>query len=237
MQNLQHQGFTLIRGALKPPLLDRLRARFDDLLQRQAQQPARGAAKAGVTIELVRLFEVDPLFEALMDLPGIIELADRYVNGDVTLAQGGLGHVLLPHAPAHCGWHRDNGPWLRCTYLIDDVSEEQGPFTLLPGTHRAGNPPSWFNNGDGQPRDVPGMLPIVGAAGDCLLNDTCIWHTNTPNRTARPRKVIWVVYKPLKDAQWSGHDRLYCFTSEFAQRQTTERRRMLCREPELAAVS
>ncbi len=38
------------------------------------------------------------------------------------------------------------------------------------------------------------MVRITGKAGSCLINNTEIWHTNTPNTTDRPRKLIMLLY-------------------------------------------
>ncbi len=68
-------------------------------------------------------------------------------------------------------------------------------------------------------RELPGMSRMAGPAGACLINNTNIWHTNTPNDTDQPRRVIWLLYKPSHDEMKS--------TAEYLERQTNARRRAL----------
>ena len=82
-----------------------------------------------------------------------------------------------------------------------------GPTGLLPGTHGTHvNSPPWFNAPDGQPRSVPEMVLATGRAGDCMINDTSIYHTNTPNLSDRVRKVIWALYAGTRTPIWVRKD-------------------------------
>lgn len=41
---------------------------------------------------------------------------------------------------------------------------------------------------------------------DCLINDTSIYHTNTPNLSDRVRKVIWALYAVSRTPVWGRKD-------------------------------
>jgi ectoine hydroxylase len=229
---LAHQGCTVVREVIPPGLLAQLQDRLRVLVGSHGR-PGHGghAEKAEAAREVRSLFEVDPLFDELMDLDPAFGICSDALGGDITLGQGGHGHRLPPRSPAHCGWHRDGpDPYLRCTWLLSDVAVDGGAFTLLPGTHRASEPPpDWFNAPDGQPLAVPGMVPVVGAAGDCLINHTFIWHTNTPNRSDRERLVVWVLYKPSTIRQWNQYgDGAFTLPRVVAERQRDRRRQALC---------
>lgn len=224
---LENAGYCLLRNAVPSDLLRAIQQRFDELIREQQPQQIQLAQ----TRELVRLFELDPVFESLMDLDAVMPIAERFCNGEPALAQGGLGHELPAGSPAHVGWHRDHGPYLRVTVFLNEVTEKTGPFTLLPGSHRAkGGPPNFFNDPeDGSPCHVEGMVKVAGQPGDCLLNNTMIWHTNTPNEDVRSRKVAWILYQHASDTQWQGRNGTTCYTEAFADQLTNERRRRLCR--------
>ena len=111
--------------------------------------------------------------------------------------------------------------------ISSQISRRMGarrPF--YPGTHRAeSGPPDWFRTPDRIPKAIPGMVKVVVPAGTCMINDTNMWHTSTPNLSENPRKLIWTVFKTadrplpsedLRNSQW------------FVDRQTDPLRRKLC---------
>ena len=130
-------------------------------------------------------------------------------------------------------WHQDSMAWhqfapqqhISCWVALDDATVENGCMTVVPGSHKDPNrPPPWANH-DGQPRALPGMVPLPAPAGTCLINDTNIWHTAMPNRTSRPRRLVWVVYKwstQVYDVRPEWHH-----SPEFVARQTDPMRRAL----------
>ena len=233
LTQVRGDGYVVIPGAIPAVLLAQIRERWDALFASDAAE----TRAQGRHIEVKRILERDPVIAALMDLPTVFPLARNLIGADVTLASGGEGDCRPPRTPAHIGWHSDfqwmvdvpyprQNSWVRCTYLIEDVAEDMGPFTLLPGTHRSdGPPPADCNGPDGQPRELPGMVRITGRGGDCLVNDTEIWHTATPNRSDRPRKLVMVLYKHAWMRPW---DDGYAITSAFAEVQTDPLRRQLC---------
>jgi hypothetical protein len=223
-------GYVLIEGALTAEQLGPISAAYDR--QIGLHPPEHGALR----VEVKRILERDPIFEPLMDLPTVFPVVRAILGADVELASSGELDHKLPRTRAYIGWHNDfawmvNVPyprqnfWVRCTYFIGEVSPEMGPFTLLPGTHLAGQgPPREYNDG-GQPRVIEGQLGITGPAGSCLINNTEIWHTNTPNRSDEARRLIMILYKHAWMKQWQdGYDT----TPEFAARQTDPIRRQLC---------
>ena len=143
----------------------------------------------------------------------------------MVLLSSGMGNYRAPNSPAATLWHRDGGPYMRLTIYLDDVTEGVGPTAVVPGSHKDPNrPPPWANH-DGQPRALPGMVPLPAPAGTCLINDTNIWHTAMPNRTSRPRRLVWVVYKwstQVYDVRPEWHH-----SPEFVARQTDPMRRVL----------
>jgi phytanoyl-CoA dioxygenase PhyH len=227
---LNRDGYALMEDALSPQQIEALSTAYNRQL---ALHPPREGA---LRVEVPRILERDPVFELLMDLPTVLPVARAMIGPDIELASSGELDHKLPHTRAYIGWHNDflwmaNVPfprqnfWVRCTYFLSDVTADMGPFTLLPGTHLAdGAPPEEWNAG-GQPREVEGQIGITGPAGSCLINNTEIWHTNSPNRSDRPRRLIMLLYKHAWMKQWQEG---YETTPEFAARQTDPIRRQLC---------
>lgn len=228
---MERDGYVVMENALTPEQLATVKAAYDEQL-------ANNYDPAAKRIELKRILESDERFEFLMDLPPVFRLARALIGADLELASSGELDHKMPRTPAHISWHNDfmwmvNVPyprqnfWIRCTYFMTDVTDDMGPFTLLPGSHRKGHaPPPECSGADGQPRELEGMVRITGPAGSCLINNTEIWHSNMPNISDRPRPLIMVLYKHAWMKQWQEG---YETTAEFAARQTDLVRRQLCR--------
>lgn len=228
---VQIDGYVLLEDALSKQRIEALRIAYDIQIELQSAPPERKR------VEIKRILEQGAEFANLMDLPTVFPIVRQLIGADVELASGGeLDHKFGP-SPAHIGWHNDfqwmtNVPyprqnfWIRCTYFIDDVSEEMGPFTLLPGSHLSDRacPQSW-KTVDGQPTIVEGQIGIVGKAGSCLINNTEIWHTNTPNTTMNSRRLIMILYKHAWMKSWQEG---YELSTEFSSSQTDPLRKQLC---------
>ena len=192
VRRLDHVGYTVVPNAISAERLAPIRERFDALIADYENVPsavvdgASTSVKGVGSIDLHRFFELDPLFEELMDLPTVLPIVQAARNHDVVLLSSGMGNYRAPNSPAATLWHRDGGPYMRLTIYLDDVTEDVGPTAVVPGSHKDPNrPPPWANH-DGQPRALPGMVPLPAPAGTCLINDTNIWHTAMPNRDVAP---------------------------------------------------
>ena len=225
LMRLEYQGYTLVPNALPADLLESIGARFDDLVKNHTQVPTAVCDESTGIVDLNRMYELDPIFEPLMDLPSVFPLAEQIMDGDITLLGGSIGHYLPPHTPTNMRWHRD-GDYVRFTYILDDLSAEGGGTGILPGTHRSEDgPPEWMNDADRQSYEIPGMVYLAAPAGTCMVNYTMLWHTRTSNHTQRPRRLIWQVFKrshqPLTTTQSLR------LSQEYIERQTDPQRRVL----------
>lgn len=224
-------GYVLMENALTPEQTARISDAYDRQLR--LHPPAPGALR----VELKRILERDPVFETLMDNPPVFAVARAMIGADIELASGGELDYKLARTPAYIGWHNDfrwmvNVPyprqnfWIRTTWFLSDVTEDMGPFTLIPGTHRADRVcPAEYNDASGKPRSIDGQLGMTGPAGSCLINNTEIWHTNWANTSDRDRRLIMFTYKHAWMKQWQDG---YEMTEAFAARQTDPVRRQLC---------
>jgi hypothetical protein len=227
---VRKDGYVLMENALSPEQVQVLRKAYDEQLA--AVEPKPGATR----IEIPRITERDPAFEILMDLPTTFSVAKAIIGGDIELATGGELDYKLPRTPAYIAWHNDfvwmtavpyprQNYWIRCTYFISDVKEDTGPFTLLPGSHLNDHAcPDELTDANGQPKYVEGQIGITGPAGSCLINNTEIWHTNSPLTGDEPRRLIMVLYKHAWMKQWQDG---FGTTPEFAARQTDPVRQQL----------
>ena len=217
----ERDGYVLMENALTHAQVAELSRAYDEQL---ALHPPKDGA---LRVEVPRILERDGRFEQLMDHPPVFRVARAVLGYDIELASSGELDHKLPRTPAFITWHSDfqwrtnvSCPrpnfWVRCTYFIGDVTPDGGPFTLLPGSHKRDHPcpPDEHDQG---PRHIDGQIGITGRAGSCLINNTEIWHTNSPNHSDQPRRLIMILYKHAWMKQWQDG---YETTPDFAARQT-----------------
>ena len=78
-------------------------------------------------------------------------------------------------------------------FFLDDVTADNGPTRLVPGSHRSGSiPPKNLADPRARHRDEK---CITGPAGDVLVFSSHLWHSGTANTSGRPRRVITVTYR------------------------------------------
>lgn len=223
---LLNAGYTIVPNAIPPDYLARLNVRFDEMIANYQTIPTSQLHPETNAVDINKIIDVDPLFDDLLDLPSVFPIAEGALDGQIQLLGSPIGNYTPPGASPRGAWHHDGAPYIRFTYFLNDISEDEGPTAVLPGSHHRGEkPPEWLNV-DGLPRAVPGMQLATGAAGTCMVNNTHIWHTGTPNVSQKPRKIVWVVFK---HADWpdKAPDHL-SVSPEFAARQTLPLRRRLC---------
>ena len=139
-------------------------------------------------------------------------------------------------------WHQDwafypytNDDVLAVGLLIDDMTEENGPLMVFPGTHK-GPVLNHHNNGVfagatdlvAEGLDMKDAVPLIGPAGSISIHHARLLHGSALNRSTRDRRVIFYEMMaadafPLSigRAKWEGWE-------EFDSR-------MLCGEPTLDA--
>jgi ectoine hydroxylase-related dioxygenase (phytanoyl-CoA dioxygenase family) len=114
----------------------------------------------------------------------------------------------LPGAATSVKWHQDfpftphsNDDLVTALLFVDEVTEENGPLEVLPGSHRGEIASLWHGGvftgaidetlaAECQARSVR----CIGPAGAVCLMHTRLLHGSAPNRSARPRTLYICVY-------------------------------------------
>jgi len=136
--------------------------------------------------EFLDLLEHRPLLDRLRALFG-----DELQLLSYDLLYQGPNSQSPPYA-----WHRDfvfpgDEPLaVNAIVYLDDMTEERGPTTVVPGTHRGVALP---------PRDkthepLPGQVKAYARAGDAVLINSAIWHSGGCNRTGEERRAIYAYF-------------------------------------------
>ena len=107
-------------------------------------------------------------------------------------------------APRVGNWHQDSGrlnvelegdPRPRVSlkigfFLTDTTTPDCGNFSVVPGSHLKNN----LEIPTDPPADPEGAIQVQVPAGTAVFFDRRIWHTGSPNRSHRTRKVLFYGY-------------------------------------------
>jgi len=139
---VRRDGYVVMRDALTAAQLDEITEAYDRQLALHPREPG------AIRLELPRLIELDPAFEQLMDNPPVFAVVRELLGPTLELGTGGELDCKFGPTPAYIAWHADfqflgipyprQFGWVRCVYLIGDVTTDMGPFTLVPGSHGRG---------------------------------------------------------------------------------------------------
>ena len=224
-------GYLLIPDALADIGLLRLRETYE-----RVRQQTQGAWRKAIAADngkgvyglgeaahvMLDLYQYDPLFLDLANNPTIIPIAEAVVGPDLQLTEL-VGHNHPAGTAAHIEWHRDWPPWSHPTqilkakvfYCLDDITDDMGPFSVVPGSHnRPSDPPGSVNSFSAEPgtqtplytgaqlENMPEMKKLTAAAGTAIIWNVALWHTATANTSERDRRIITCGYTHFWVKQW-----------------------------------
>jgi ectoine hydroxylase-related dioxygenase (phytanoyl-CoA dioxygenase family) len=195
MGAIRAEGYVLVPGVLDRDTVEELRSAVEAAVARGADGVdvragtvwIRDAAVIGGAVDALRASPavVAAVSELLGPAPAVVGAMMRNPVG--ATAQQAL-HVdwAGPIVPG-----RDQQA--QATFFLDDVTADNGPTRLVPGSHRSGAiPPKNLADPHARHRDE---VCVTGAAGAVLVFSSHLWHSGTGNTSGRPRRVITVTYR------------------------------------------
>ncbi len=166
---------------------------------------AFGSDRQGETLMIEDFFNADTAFDCLVNHPRTMECIAEIVQGSIRINNseirirynGNLSGTHMGGPIDHKYRYGFNGNGIDCMmvrmiYFVQDVSNEQGAFCVVPGTHKT-NFPSPYK---GRPEDEPGMIGLEVKAGDAILFTENLRHGGFTNHSAQVRKTLHVGYGP-----------------------------------------
>ncbi len=213
-------GYIIIENAAEPIGIDRIREAYEraeaDTRDEWEEMVASGVYKGGYgngpNAHTIRTnYEWDTTMLDLANNPKIIPIIKEIIGPDYQVMEM-LYHNHHAGAAAHTRWHRDWPPWkhpqytlkAKCFYALDDIHEDQGCFSLVPGTH---NDPEGPNNDaytEENLTDMPGCTKMTMKAGDAIIWDVTCWHTGLANTSQRDRRLVIFGYMPFFIKKWNA---------------------------------
>jgi phytanoyl-CoA hydroxylase len=176
------------------------RPRFDIASEHTAAAPRlrRVASPVEVSDTYLDVMRDNTALDAAVQLIGPnVEFNNSKINakqpGSSTEVKYHQDFMFQPHS---------NEDLITCLFFMDDVTLENGPLNVVPGTHRGELWDHWHDGvytGTVSPEVeaayVGDAVPIYGPAGSACLMHTRLLHGSAPNNSDRPRTLLILEYR------------------------------------------
>jgi ectoine hydroxylase-related dioxygenase (phytanoyl-CoA dioxygenase family) len=238
------RGFTIAESVLDGAMLNRVRAIVDGivadarLVTRNNEVYDLEESHTPATPRVRRIKEPvdrDPLFWELLRSDGVIGPVKQLIGPNLRLHGSKLNMKSAGYG-APVEWHQDwafyphtNEDILAVGVMLDDVTLENGPLQIIPGSHRG---PVHNHQSDGffvgaidvagSGLDVGKAVTLTGTAGSMTIHHVRAIHGSALNLSGRPRRMLF--YEIAASDAWPLATFLpnYCdFEQFFSERMIT----------------
>ena len=171
-------------------------------------------AEGTATIRVIEPFHhLDPLFDALLDDPRIVEPMRGVLGCDRVAVWTDKMNLKRPREGSRFRWHQDTPYWTHvCAHVdrlpnvmvaLDDASERNGCFRVVRGSHTKGCLPGIHDGSrlgplftDPTAFDESRQVPIAVPAGSLVFFSPHTVHGSLPNESDEPRRALVLTYQP-----------------------------------------
>ena len=207
-------GYVIARSVIDDGLLERLRGVVAEMLNEAQQlvdhndkfdlEPSH--TKNAPNVRRIKTpHKWHSIFWDLIQSPGMISCLTRLLGADVRLHGSKLNLKSAGDGSA-VEWHQDwafyqhsNDHVLAVGLMLDDMTLENGPLLLVPGSHRIEK--VWDHHQDGHfcgaispsvntDIDFENAIPCLGKAGDCSFHHVRLVHGSAQNRSQDMRRLM-----------------------------------------------
>ncbi len=149
------------------------------------------------------MYNVHPLFRQMAEHPKLISVLTKLLGPDLIL-HGGKINIKAASYGSPVEWHQDwafyphtNDDVLAVGVMLDDMTEENGPLLVAPGSHKG---PTFDHHVDGVfagavdpetcPLDFKQAARVIGKAGACSFHHVRAMHGSEQNRSGKDRMLM-----------------------------------------------
>lgn len=145
-----------------------------------------------------------PVYDRILKSSRVTEVLNDLLGPDTVLNTAKL-NCKAPGGGAAVEWHQDwafypatNDSLLAFGLMLEDVTQDNGPLMVIPGSHR-GPVLSHHANGvfagaidpDDPLFEKDRIVTLTGKAGDMTVHHVRLLHGSAPNRSDRARKILF----------------------------------------------
>lgn len=217
------EGALVVEDAVTPAQLSALRRDFEVWVDQSRRHPR----PFGKGLDGRPRFDVEPGHSpekpALRRVNAPTEVSDAYLE---VMADSRMTDIVadlvgpnvkhhhnkinskLPGAATQVKWHQDfpftphsNTDLVTALLMVDEVTEENGPLEIVPGSHQGPLYSLWHDGRFTGAVDEPqarqfaaAAVKCTGRAGAVCLMHTCVAHASAANRSSLPRTLFISVY-------------------------------------------
>ena len=195
-QQLDQQGYLVLRGLMSAELLESLRRRVAELFAEEGARAGSEFKQEPGARRLANLVNKGPVFEDVILTPSVLEAMGHVLGPRFKLSSLNV-RSADPHSDSDQPLHADSGAvsdergyWVaNSVWMLDDFTPENGATRMVPGSHRWGKAPP-----PGMYEPHPEQQLVTGKAGTVVVMNAHMWHGGTANLTAAPRRAMHVYY-------------------------------------------
>jgi ectoine hydroxylase-related dioxygenase (phytanoyl-CoA dioxygenase family) len=218
------QGFLLVENVLNAEEIAALQADFDGWVEesRQHDEPygetldgrARFDIESDHSAEHPSLRRVASPTEISDDFKRtaleskVAEIAGKLIGGNGARLHHSKVNSKLPHTATEVKWHQDfpftphtNDDLVTCLVMISEVTPENGPLKVIPGSHKGELFSHWQNNqftgtvtDEVEKAHCQEPVACFAPSGSVCFMHSRVLHASSPNETELPRTLFINVY-------------------------------------------
>ena len=215
VQHYRDRGYVKASGIMTDAEVDTLRRVTDDFIEKS--RTVRASDKVFDVEDchtpedprlrrLKRPEDQHPAYAAIFMHPGILAVLRQLLGPDVR--HKGLKLNLKPGGGGEpVEWHQDwafyphtNDDLLVLAIMFDDVTEENGPLMVVPGSHKGPvldhHQEGFFVGAVANPDEANGFIkrsvPLYGKVGDITVHHARMLHGSAANLSSRYRRLLFI---------------------------------------------
>lgn len=214
-RQLDEQGFFIVENVLGADDVRRMRAEFERIHAAERDHGGHEVHVEPGARRISNIFNKTEAFDKCLWIPEILA-ASAYLLGEIKVHGANLRdpvkgfghqdlHVDVPKKFADDWWV------VNSMIMLDDMTLENGPTRVVPGSHRWApiNVP-YVNIGDWEPQPLtpeeearipkdlsapyPGEVLVEASAGAAIICNSSMWHAGTLKKTDAPRRMLHLTY-------------------------------------------